>query len=171
MKSMKKLAVLFFLAFTGLQVGTAQQYGHLNFGNILAALPDTKAADADIQAYSKELIAQGEQKAAALQKEFAAVVQKIQNGELSPKQQEDAEAKFQRKQQELRAFEAEIQQKVAQKRQELLAPLIKKVEEAIAAVAKEKGIVMVFDTSVFNAILFAKDSDDLMPAVKVKLGL
>ncbi|HKK75813.1 MAG TPA: OmpH family outer membrane protein [Saprospiraceae bacterium] len=168
---MKKLAVLFFLAFTGLQVGTAQQYGHLNFGNILAALPDTKAADADIQAYSKELIAQGEQKAAALQKEFAAVVQKIQNGELSPKQQEDAEAKFQRKQQELRAFEAEIQQKVAQKRQELLAPLIKKVEEAIAAVAKEKGIVMVFDTSVFNAILFAKDSDDLMPAVKVKLGL
>ena len=168
---MKKLAVLFFLAFTGLQVGTAQQYGHLNFGNILAALPDTKAADADIQAYSKELIAQGEQKAAALQKEFAAVVQKIQNGELSPKQQEDAEAKFQRKQQELRAFEAEIQQKVAQKRQELLAPLIKKVEEAIAAVAKEKVILMVFDTRVFNAILFAKDSDDLMPAVKVKLGL
>lgn len=168
---MKKLAVLFFLAFTGLQVGIAQQYGHLNFGNVLAALPDTEAADADIQAYSKELITQGEQKAAALQKEFAAVVQKIQNGEMSPKQQEDAEAKFQKKQQELRAFEAEIQQKVAQKRQELLAPLINKVEEAIAAVAKEKGIIMVFDTSVFNAILFAKDSDDLMPAVKAKLGL
>lgn len=168
---MKKLAVLIFLVFAGLQFGMAQQYGHLNFGNLLAALPETKAADADINAYSQQLIKQGEQKAKALQEEFAGVVQQIQNGELSPKQQQDAENRFQKKQQELRAYEAEIQQKVAQKRQEILSPLLKKVEEAIAAVAKEKGVVMVFDTSVFNAILFVEDADDLMPAVKAKLGV
>ena len=168
---MKKLAVLFFLTFVGLQAGLAQQYGHLNFGNLLAAMPETKAADADINAYSQQLIKQGEQKAATLQEEFAGVVQQIQNGELSPKQQQDAEARFQQKQQELRAFEAEIQQKVAQKREELLTPLINKVEAAIAEVAKEKGISMVFDTSVFNAILFAEDSDDLMDEVKAKLGV
>lgn len=168
---MKKLALLFFLTLVGLQAGLAQQYGHLNFGNLLAAMPETKAADADINAYSQQLIKQGEQKAATLQQEFTAVVQQIQNGELSPKQQQDAEARFQQKQQELRAFEAEIQQKVTQKREELLMPLINKVEIAIAEVAKEKGISMVFDTSVFNAILFAKDSDDLMPEVKAKLGV
>lgn len=168
---MKKLAVLFFLAFTGLQAGIAQQYGHLNFGNLLSAMPETKEADADINAYSKQLIKQGEQKSAALQQEFSGVIQQIQNGELSPKQQQEVEARFQKKQQELRAFEAEVQQKVAQKREQLLTPLIQRVEAAIKEVAKERGIVMVFDTSIFNAILFAEDSNDIMSAVKGKLGI
>jgi outer membrane protein len=168
---MKRVIILFLLALTSWQVGIAQQYGHLNFGNLLAALPETKAADTEIRALQQELVQQGEQKALALQEEFSGVIQQIQNGEISPKQQQEVEADFQQKEQELRAFEAEIQQKIAEKREALLTPIIQKVEAAIQSVARSKGIVMVFDTSVFNAILFVQETDDLMPAVKVKLGI
>lgn len=168
---MKRLVLLFVITLSALQWGQAQKYGHLNLGNLLAAMPETKSADADINAYSQQLVKQGEQKAEALQKEYAAVVQKMQNGQLSPNQQKEAEQSLQKKQEELRNFELEVQQKVAAKRQQLLTPILTKVQNAIDGVAKEKGIVMVFDTSVFNAILFAEDSDDLMPAVKAKLGI
>lgn len=168
---MKRVLILFVLALTSWQVGMAQQYGHLNFGNLLAALPETKAADTEIRTLQQQLVKQGEQKALALQEEFSGVIQQIQNGELSPKQQQEVEADFQQKEQELRAFEAEIQQKIAAKREALLTPIIQKVEAAIQAVAQSKGIVMVFDTSVFNAILFAQEADDLMPAVQAKLGI
>jgi len=168
---MKRVMILLVLGLTSWQVGIAQQYGHLNFGNLLAALPETKAADTEIRTLQQQLVQQGEQKALALQEEFSGVIQQIQNGEISPKQQQEVEADFQQKEQELRAFEAEIQQKIAEKREALLTPIIQKVEAAIQAVAQSKGIVMVFDTSVFNAILFAQEADDLMPAVKLKLGI
>lgn len=168
---MKRLALLLLVTLSALQVGQAQKYGHLNFGNLLAALPETKSADSQIQEYSNQLIAQGEQRAKSLQDEYTGVVQKIQNGEMSPQQQKVAEQNLQKKQQDLQQFELEVQQKIAQKRQELLAPIIGKVQTAIDAVAKEKGMVMVFDTSVFNAILFSEDSDDIMAEVKAKLGV
>ena len=33
------------------------------------------------------------------------------------------------------------------------------------------GEIMVFDTSIFGAIMYAKDTDDIMPLVKAKLGI
>ncbi|MEY4106382.1 MAG: hypothetical protein RL181_724, partial [Bacteroidota bacterium] len=44
-------------------------------------------------------------------------------------------------------------------------------EKTIQEVAKENGFTLVFDTGTFNAILHARDTDDLMPLVKKKLGI
>ena len=30
---------------------------------------------------------------------------------------------------------------------------------------------MIFDTSIFNAVLYLEESDDVMPLIKAKLGL
>jgi outer membrane protein len=56
------------------------------------------------------------------------------------------------------------------KRTELFQPIIKKATDAINGVAKEKGYTYVLDSSA-GTILFSTESDDLMPAVKTKLGL
>jgi outer membrane protein len=52
----------------------------------------------------------------------------------------------------------------------LYSPIIKKAEDAINAIAKEKGYSYIFDTSV-GAVLFAQESDDVMSLVKAKLSL
>ena len=57
------------------------------------------------------------------------------------------------------------------KRQELLGPIIKKAKDAVTTVAKEKGYQLVFDSSIFGTILFAEDTTDLLPMVKVHLGI
>jgi outer membrane protein len=56
------------------------------------------------------------------------------------------------------------------KKEELYSPIIKKAEDAINAIAKEKGYSYIFDTSV-GAVLFAQESDDVMALVKAKLSL
>ena len=59
--------------------------------------------------------------------------------------------------------------KIQKKREEILGPILQKIENTIKAVAQEKGYVMVFDTSVYNAVLFAEESVDIMAEVKSRL--
>ncbi|MBL0342412.1 MAG: OmpH family outer membrane protein [Bacteroidetes bacterium] len=56
------------------------------------------------------------------------------------------------------------------KKEEIYSPIIKKAEDAIKGIAKEKLYSYIFDTSV-GVVLFAQDSDDIMPLVKARLGL
>ena len=147
----------------------AQKYGHLNFGNLISSLEETKAADSELEAYQKQLVSKGEEMAAAWQKEAQAFAQKVQSGSLAPKVQQETQAKLEEERNKILAYEQEVSQKVQAKRQELLEPLITKAEKAIQDVAKENGYVMIFDTSVFNAILFAQETDDVMELVKAKL--
>ena len=57
-----------------------------------------------------------------------------------------------------------------EKRQELLAPILRRVDDAIREVGKENGFQFIFDESI-GAILFDGNAEDVMPLVKAKLGL
>ncbi|MEQ8706796.1 MAG: OmpH family outer membrane protein [Phaeodactylibacter sp.] len=166
MKSYLFFAAFLFLAPT---LTMAQKYGHLNFGNLISSLEETKAADSELEAFQKQLVTKGEEMAANWQKEAQAFAQQVQGGNLTPKTQSEQQAKLEQERNEILAYEQEVSQKVQAKRQELLEPLITRAETAIQEVAKENGYTMIFDTSVFNAILFAKDSDDVLELVKAKL--
>lgn len=168
--SMKKLFLVLLLAGAAMSV-SAQKYGHLNFGNLIALMPETKKADEQLKVLRDSLVAKGEVMAKAFQEKYIAALQEVQEGKLSPLQQQKMQEDLEKEQQNLANYEQEVGQKVQARREELLKPIIDKAEKAVADIAKENGYVLVFDTSVFNAILFAQDSDDLMPLLKVKLGL
>ena len=80
------------------------------------------------------------------------------------------EQELQDLQDKINQFQSDSQDKFASKKQELYAPILKKADDAVKAVAKENGYSYVFDTSA-GAVLYAWDSDDLMALVKKKLGL
>ena len=168
---MKNIILLASLMVFTTATAFSQKYGHINFGNLIAQMPDTKTADAQLETMQKDLVAKGEQMAATFQKEYEAFAKSAQEGRLTPIQQQEQGAALQKKQQEILAYEEEIRQKMETKRQELLKPIIEKAQKAIDEYAKANGYVMVFDTSVFNSVLFAKDADDLMEPIKAKLGV
>lgn len=167
---MKKIILLSVLLLSSLSV-FAQDYGHCNFGELLSAMPETEAAEKKLQEFNNQLIAQGEEKAKVLQTEYDAYVAAKQGGNEAPVQLAKREEKLNRMQQELAAFEQEAQVKLNNKRNELLKPVIDRANNAIETVAKEGGYKLIFDTSVFNAVLFAEESKDVMPLVKAKLGV
>ena len=162
---------LFCLTASSTFAQAADKYGYLNFGNVIALMPDTKAADTALEAYQQQLVKKGEEMAKAFEANYAKLVQDVQAKTLSPKVQAEREQALQTEQQSILAYEQEVIQKVQIKRDELLKPIVEKVQKAIQDVGKEKGYKMIFDTSVFNAILFVKESDDVLPLVKAKLGL
>lgn len=167
---MKKLSLLLVLclSFTGL---FAQQYGHCNFGELLSLLPETEVAEKQLQEFNDKLVGQGEEKAKVLQAEYQAYEAARASGAESPLQLGEREKKITKMQQELSTFEQQAQGQLDNKRNELLKPVIDRANAAIETVSKANGFTLVFDTSVFNAVLFAEDSQDVMELVKTELGI
>lgn len=168
---MKQIFLLFSFITLAVFAAPAQKYAHLNFGLLVSGLPEVKAADTELEAYQKQLTAKGEEMAKAWQEKAQAFAQKAQSGEMAPVEQQKQQAALEKEREEILGYEEEINAKMQQKRQELLKPIIDKAEAAIKEVAQENGYLMIFDTSVFNSILFAQDTDDVLPLVKAKLGI
>ncbi len=168
---MKKLLLLLSLLTVFTLQTFAQKYGHLNFGNLISAMPDTKSADQQLETYQKNLVVKGEEMVKKFQEKYGQFVSDVQSGSLAPKDQETRQLALQNEQQAIMAYEEEVIQKVQSKRQELLKPIIDRAQSAIDEYAKANGYTMIFDTSVFNAVLFVQEGDDLMDEIKAKLGL
>lgn len=170
MKYLQKITgIALFLTLFATGMFAQQKFGHVNVGNLLEAMPATRQADTQLETYSKQLVEAGRQEAAAVQAEFDAFAARVQQGGVTPKEQQEKQVYFQNKQQELAKKEQEIQQKIALKRQELLEPLTTKLDTAIKEVGQEQGLTFIFDSSVFGAVLFSTDSADVTELVRAKV--
>jgi outer membrane protein len=149
----------------------AQRSAFLNFGNLITDMPETKIADTELEAYQKVLVAKGEEMAARFQEVYTAFVKDVQSGEVTPEQQQQRQEQLQKQQQEILNYEQEVTKKLSEKREELLEPVLEKAGNIIRDVAQEKGIAGVFDTSVFNSVLFGDNSFDMEPLVRNRMGL
>ena len=166
------LLTFFAIAVTNLQ---AQKFGHLNSANILGFMPGVHESDVTLKAYQDSLVSVGEEKAAQLKKEFDEFMEDYNTGNVPPIKAQQKQEEFQKKEQELVQYEQVIYNMVNQRREELLAPLIDSLQDAINAVGKEGGYTFIFETGAsaagFSALLFAPESDDISALVKSKLGM
>jgi outer membrane protein len=170
---MFKKAPIFLLALllsATLSAQTAPKYGHMNLGNLLELLPDTKVANDQLKVFADKLSVKNDSLGRALQSGAELLQKEYDAGLLTPVQAQMRQAELQKQQEFLQKFEQEANQMVSTKREELLTPILTKVDEAIKAVAKENGYAMIFDTST-GAMLFATETDDVTPLVKSKLGI
>lgn len=147
-----------------------KKFGYVNSLEILTLMPEMKDVQTQLESYGQELdkeyqtmVADYQKKAQDYQKgveskTLTETMQKLKYEELM-----DMEQRIQKTQQ---AFEQELMEK-----QELLmAPLAKKIEDAIKEIAKEKQLNYVFDTSK-GMLLHADENDNITQAVKDKLGI
>jgi len=149
----------------------AQKFGHVNTAALLDVMPEVATADQLLSAFQEGLMKGGESKAVTFEADYKKYLTDVNSGTLSKMQQADREAALSRAQQEIQQYEQQIQLQVLQKREDLLKPILQKIDEAIKAEGKEGGYQFIFDSSVSGALLFAKDGDDLLPAVKKRLGI
>ena len=72
--------------------------------------------------------------------------------------------------QRIQDFQQTAQESIQSKKQEIYGPILKKAEDAIKEIAKEKSYSYIFDTSL-GSVIYAQESDNIMPLVKTKLGI
>jgi outer membrane protein len=171
MKKLLKINLLVLFLFLVAGNLNGQKFGHVNSGNLLVKLPETKAADEKLKVYRDSLVKIGEARADSLEKDFLEFAKAYQSGEVRPADAQKKQAEFQQRRDELANFEDEVVNMVAVRRQSLLSPILDKVQDAIDEIGKEGNYTMIFDTSIFNTILFAVESNDIEPLVKQKLGI
>jgi outer membrane protein len=147
----------------------AQKFGHVSSETLLQAMPEYDSALVKMeqlrQQYSDEL----EQ----IQVEINKKIEAFNQGEaaMSDLIKEAKASEIQEMQQRLQNFSQTANQDLQQQQMVLIQPVMDKARKAIDEVAKERGLLYVFDLSQGNPIYTSEESLDLVPLVKAKLGL
>lgn len=144
--------------------------GHLNTDTLLIQMPEYKTAMDEL---------------ARLEKQYNDEIKEMQNELQSRATALEANTagwtalRVQKEQQELQTMYQNMQQYAQQaegdlrkKEQELLTPVIQKLQDAVNAVGDEKGLDYILDSSAARGVvIFKKNSRSISNEVKARLGL
>jgi outer membrane protein len=171
---MKKLLLT---AAAGLMLGTAAhaqtatpaKIGHLSGQELLAALPETKVAEAELTAFTKTWQSQYDD----LNARYTKLIKDYQlNAKtLADTAKANRSARAEVLQQQIQGIQQQAQQAIDKKRQALYQPINQKAQQAIEAVAVAKGYDYVVDNQTGQFLYIKKATNDLLTATKTKLGL
>jgi len=148
----------------------AQKFGRVNVNDVLAAMPEAKEAQTNLEAFVKDLSATYETmqveintKVADLQKNEATMNESMK--QLKYKEIQDLSARMEE-------YQQSAQNEMQQKRAELLKPVQDKAMAAIEKVSRAGGYLAVFDTAMPSLAYFDEaQMTDLLPEVKRELGI
>ena len=161
---MKKL-VLTLVALFAIQFAQAQvKIAYTNADSILRALPETKVQEGVLQKYGKQLQKELQSKQSTLEQKAKTL--EAERDDLPQIVLQERVQELQELDKKLRQFQQRAQQDIAQKEQELLGPLLQKVEKGIDEVAKENGYGLVLPG---NSLLYADEAHDITELVIKKL--
>ena len=105
-----------------------------------------------------------QEKIKVFQKHVADYQAEQQKGNLAPIAAQKKEEELQKEQENLRAFEEELKQKLAIRRDLLYSPILDKMDAIVKRIGKDQKYTMIFDSSQ-PGYLYLAESDDLGPMV------
>ncbi|TJY32508.1 OmpH family outer membrane protein [Pontimicrobium aquaticum] len=168
MKHLKTLVLAIALLVGSTSFMNAQsKVAHINTQELIAAMPETKAAQAELEKLGKTYEVQIQD----MGKEYDKKVKQY-DAEASTKTQEENQKRVQEvaaMEQNIRQFQAQAQQEMQKKEFDLLKPITEKAKEAILKVARAQGFHYVLDSTQGQGVILA-DGKDLLADVKKELG-
>jgi len=170
MKSILNYAIIALLSVASITSVSAQKFAHINSQLLMVEMPEMKSADSQIQTYQEGLMKKGQDMVQAFEAKYLAYAEQANKGELNKIEMQQKEGELGKEQQDIQAYEQEVQTLLAQKRQSLYKPLIDKVKVAIEQVGKEGDYTMIFESG-SGVLVHAVESDDIMALVKAKIGM
>ena len=156
----------------GLSMGTAvaQKIGHIAMDQLVQLMPETQAAQTEIEAYAQKLETDFQE----MQQEYMNLVTDFQEKEaqMTKLSRDNKMQEIQGMQQRIEAYQQNAAMDLQQKQEELLTPIIEKANKAIQEVCVEEGFDYVLDSSDSKGVVLAiNNSNDITPQVKQKLGI
>ena len=168
MKQVKQIvvALLLFVATTSF-VNAQSKVAHIDVTKLLSAMPEMKAAEAELKKLQETYNADIEGSMTELRNKYT----QYQNEAASKSKEENEKRVI-----ELQGYEKNIgeaqqraQQEFQKKQAELFAPISEKAKAAIEKVAAAQGFDYVIDAQAGGGLIVAKGKD-LLPDVKKQLG-
>jgi outer membrane protein len=168
---MKLLAVMLIMVSAATVNAQTLKFGHVDLQALVQLMPERTAAEQEFNTFQGEL----EEILGDMQNDYQAKLAEFEQmgDEVSEIKRNAKVAEIQDIQQRIQNYQVTAQQQISQKQNELLMPVFEKAESAIAEVAKEKGLIYVFDSGQGNRTILYKSNQslDVLPLVKAKLGI
>ena len=168
MKTMKRITLAMALMLAAFAVN-AQKFGHITAELLLQDMPEYDTAQNKVQ----ELRTSYDLEIERIQVEINKKIEEFNQSEgtMSDLIREAKASEIQEMQVRLQNFAQTAQQDLQQQSMILIQPVMDKARKAIEEVAKENGLIYVFDMSQGNPVYASEESLDMLPLVKAKLGL
>ena len=168
MKKTRTLFIAVLMFFGALSFANAQsKIAHINTQELVAAMPEMKDAQNQMDQLAKTYEAEIKELATALQNKM-----KQYDAEATSQTDEENAKRLQEVQgmeQNIRQYQANAQKDMQQKELDLLKPITEKAKAAILKVARAQGFQYVLDSSQGSGVIMA-DGKDLLSDVKKELG-
>jgi len=169
MRNFFKVIVFCSVLFAGGVSAQTLKFGHIVFQELVQAMPEYLTANANLEKVRASLEAQStamQKEAQEKYKEFIALSQTKDANEALVKAKQD---EVQSIQERIQTFNQTAQESLQKEQDKQFQPVIEKARKAISELAKEQGLIYVFEA---NGVLYhSEQSIDLMPLVKAKLGI
>lgn len=169
MKKLSKVLVLLVLA-CGISFGAnaqSQKIGYVDSQTIIDMMPESAKIKQDLQAYYNELQAELQTMATEYQNKMRDY--EANSATMSNILRQSKEKEIMDLQGRIQEFQANAENDLADKQDELSKPMLDKIKNAIDDVVKAKGLAYVFEKTVILSI--GDSAIDITPDVKTKLGL
>lgn len=166
---LKKILIAVAVALPLFASAQTVKIGLVDISEIVASMPETKAAQEKIDAAGKRY----EQEYQKLGEEFQRKYEefsKMKEDEL-PAIKESKTRELSEFQQKVQQFEQNAQQSLAKMQQDEMTPIINKVRSAIEAVGKEGGYSMIQMYDPQLVLFYQSPVENITPTVKARLGL
>jgi len=145
----------------------AQKFGHISSEALLQVMPEYDSAQIELQ----ELQQHYELEIERIQVEINKKIEEFNQNETTMSEliKEAKASEVQELQMRLQNYSQTAQQDLQQQSQIVIQPVMEKARGAIDEVAREHGLIYVFDISQGNPVYTSEESLDMFPLVKAKL--
>jgi outer membrane protein len=165
---MKKIVFALALLFTAMSTQAQQKIGYFDVNYVLPQLPEAKAANADLSNYTKKL----QEDMANRERDLMGKLEKYQKeaATMPDPTRVAFEKEIRALQEQLQEFQGNAEQSIQKKQNDLMSPILAKVEKTLKDVAKENGYTFILNK---QALLFEPEDKefDISDLVLKKLGV
>ncbi len=138
-----------FLLFCSIAITAAQvKIGYINVEQVLFLMPEYKEVESQLFTFEQKLSEQLKIKQQYLQTKLEEYQQLRSEGKLSVEQDQQMQQELLKLQKEIQDFAQQAEMRLLEKRQELMQPLIDKLQKAIDELAEELGYDYILNTSI-----------------------
>ena len=148
--------------------------GYTNIELVLAYMPETKSVETQLATYQKKLSEQIVVKENYAKQRLQEILDKKEKGTLTPEMEQAAQVELGKLDEDIRKFASDSEEKLYGKRQELLVPVLEKLQKAIDDVAIEQGFSYILNQTTstgVSTILYGPEEADMTETIMAKLGI
>lgn len=173
-----KLKALFAICSFALLLGSTAiaqvKIGYTNVEAVLANMPESKLVEKQLETYQKKLSANLKIKDDYVKQKYQEYLDLRERGTMTPEEQQRREAELLKLDEEVQKLAADAEYDLVAKQQELMEPILSKLQTAINTVAKAQGFTYILNQTTsagVSTILYGPEENDITEAVFKQMGI